>query len=57
MCAQMDTNTVQKKAQLASVSQSIGAMSAATSPALKTPWFCSSHFQISATTTGDSSTG
>ena len=33
------------------------AQSIATKPALNAPWLCSSHFQISATTTGDSKTG
>ena len=57
MCAQIDTKTVQKNAQLASVNQSTGLEPIATRPALKTPWLCSSHFQISATTTGDNNTG
>jgi len=57
MCDQIETNTAQKNAQLASVSHSTVGHCMASRPALNTPWFCSSHFQISATTTGDSSTG
>ena len=57
MCAQIDTNTVQKKAQPDSVSHCTGDISIATKPALNAPWLCSNHFQIKATTTGDNKTG
>jgi hypothetical protein len=57
MWAQIETKTVQKNAQCASVSQFTGSEPAATRPALNTPWLWSSHFQIKATTTGDNSTG
>ena len=57
MWAQMLTNTHQKNAQPASESQPTGDAPAPASTAFRTPSRCKTHFQISATTTGDNNTG
>ena len=57
MCAQMLTNTHQKNAQLASDNHPTGDEPTLASTAFNTPSRCRTHFQMSATTTGDSNTG